>query len=261
MQMEANSPYGAISSTRAYPQAVLDAATGAQRLNEFMTSSFSTLLYSVHRLETWREMFRDLTLMKGTTNRNIFKDELTAVCVFAIRGRVAELNCLYLIRQTHDTIYRHPSVYAWMTDAEWFPSFQIFQRRLIEELVRQDGLSEDAARAVFQETFWYYFSHVLMTSWNKRQAAMTAPPQWRSRLRAFTKSLPGVRPGVRRLRAIRQRWCDAMSLPALLHPSSAYHDDFRAIYHAITIAPADQASEVAGGTVLPVEVAGWVDHR
>jgi len=258
-QTETDAAHGAIGTVRPYPQVVLNADAGAGRLRELLTASVGGLLYSVHRTQTWRAMFEGIGRLPGTTNTNIFKDELIAVCVSAIRNTVQELDCLYLIRHAHEAIYKHPTIYDWLTDPVWFTSFQVFRDRLVTELRTQDHLHEPDAQAAFKEVFWSYLARALMRGWQRSQRPAQAKPT--SRLKVLAKRVPGLRDGWRRVRAIRQRWQEELSLPALLHPSSAYHDDFLAIYRAITMPPADQIPEAAGGAAPPVELATWAGHR
>lgn len=242
-QTETGAAYGPIGMVRPYPQVVLNADSAAGRLRDVLTARVGGLLYSVHRTHTWRAMFAGIGRLSGTTNTNIFKDELIAVCLSAIRNTVQELDCLYLIRHTHEAIYKYPTIYDWVTDPMWFPSFQAFRDRLVTELMEQDRLHEPDAQAVFKDVFWSFLAHVLMNGWQRsRQPARVKPV---SRLQVLAKRVPGLQRGWQKVLAIRQRWQDELSLPALLHPSSPYHDDFMPIYEAVTHAPADALVAVA----------------
>lgn len=168
-QLETAGPHGAMGTVSAYPLATLEAETGAGRLKEFFTVGLSALLNAVHRTPTWREMFRGVSSMKGVSNRNLFKDELMATCVSVIRGKVKALDGLYLMRQAYDT-YHWPHVYDWITDPEWFPSYQVFQHRLIEELLREDRLSAEHARVVIRDVCWPYLAQVVTETWRNEHA-------------------------------------------------------------------------------------------
>jgi len=240
LQTEDSTPYGSIRSTKSYPQAILRSDTGAERLKEFFTVKPNALLYSVHRTGTWRDMFRGLSAMPGLQNQNIFKDELIPTAVSVIRGKVKELEGLYLIRHMHDGIAWHPHVYDWVTDPIWFPSFQVFRDRVVEELQRQDGISQEDAEVVFRQSFWLHLAREVTNAWRKQQIAPARSP---SKLRAFAKRLPGLRSGWRRMRSAIERYRTArhdregFSLTALLRPSSPFHADFMPIYELITLPP------------------------
>ena len=232
-QLETAGPYGAMGTVGRYPLATLEAETGAARLKEFFTVSLHALLNAVHRVESWRAMFRGVGSMKGVMNRNLFKDELMPTCVSVIRGKVKELDGLYLMRQAHDT-YHWPHVYDWLTDPDWFPSYEIFQRRLIEELMHRDRLSAEQARVAVRDAFWPYLAHVVTSARRRERAGRRPAP---SRLRTWAKRVPGLRRGWRAVRALLQRYWDADSLPALLRPSLADHADFMPFYLAVTTPP------------------------
>ena len=243
-QTEQNHPYGSIGTVRYCPQAVLTADSGAARLIELFTVSQYALLNSVHRTLTWQAMFRGLSAMPGIQNRNIFKDELIATCVSVIRGTVREIDGLYFVRHIHvEDSYRFPHAYDWLTDPDWFPSYQVFHARLTEELIRQDGISVEQARVVIRQSFWPYVAGAVMASW--RADSRASAPQAPSRLRDVAKRVPGIGPAWRTLRAMVQRSRDACSLPALLHASSPYHEDFLPVYAVITSTPRERFEDLS----------------
>lgn len=236
-QIEGGGAHGAIGNVGPYPQAVVRSETGAARLREFFTSSLYTLLFSVHRTEAWQAMFRGVSSLPGDRSQNIFKDELIPVSVSVIRGKVQELDGLYLARQAHEGIYRHPDIYDWITDPAWLPSYEVFRDRLGEELCRQDGLDAAEARRVVKDVCWAFLAHGMMSSW---QAASRQPVHAERRLhglRRVARQIPGLRPIWRRVRALIERRRTAWSLPALLLPGSPYHQDFLPIYAAVTRPP------------------------
>ena len=232
LQVEGGRLSGAIGSLFAYPQAVVQADTGAERLREFFTVSLAVVLFSVHRTATWREMFQGVTELQGVMSQNIFKDELIPTCISVVRGKITEIDGLYLVRQAHDAIYRQPHVYDWLTNPAWFPSYQIFHDRIVEELRRQDGLSLEQAQAALKAGFWPYLAYAVINTWRKgpARARRWAP----SRLRSVAQRIPGLRKGWRTMRGIVMRSRDPWSLPALVQPSSPYHEEFMPIYEAIT---------------------------
>jgi len=239
-QTEANQPHNAIGNVGYYPQAVVEAETGVGRLKEFFTTSMYTLLYSVHRTPAWQAMFRGIQLMSGTRNSNMFKDELIAVGVSVIRGKIRQLPALSLVHQVHEDSYHFPHAYDWLTDPAWFPSYQIFHARLAEELIRQDGVGTDEARAAIRGVFWPYLAAQIIGSWERDTAEQGRTD--RVSLRQVLRRLPVVRRAWRAVRAAVQRTRDPWSLPALLHPTSAHHADFLPIYQIVTSRPATHLS-------------------
>ncbi len=238
-QTEDNSPHGPIGNVKAYPQAILNEETGAGRLREFFGRSLYTLLYSVHRVETWRAMFTGVSEMPGMRNRNIFKDELIAVSVSAIRGKVAALPILSLVHQTHDTSYRFPHVFDWLTNPAWSASYQRFQSRLIEELGRQDDMAPGEAEAVVRDVFWPFIAGQVTRAWRDGLRS----PRKRSWLRQWAKRIPGARSGWGAMRAQADRLRDELSLPSLLSAPSPYYADFLPVYQMVTSPPQQQGAE------------------
>lgn len=226
-QTEGNGAQGAIGVVASYPQAVISASTGAQRLKEFFTASLYTLLYSVHRTETWQAMFQGLSSLEGVQNRNMFKDELIAVSVSVIRGKVKALPRLSLIHQVHEDSYRFPHVYDWIAHPSWYPSFQAFRQRLIDELIRQDGISAEDASRVVARVFWPYLARIIGDEWRKQRRGAPAAP---SRLRVAAARIPAARQAWRAVHQTFQRYHDPHSLAALLRPSSRYAADFLPVY-------------------------------
>lgn len=240
LQTEGGKPYGPVGNVGAYPQTILQAETGAARLKEFFTVRLAALLYSVHRTATWRAMFQGVSALPGVSNRNIFKDELIPTCVSVVRGKVAEVDSLYLIRQAHEAIYRHPHAYEWLTSPEWSSSCQLFQARLVDELMQQDHLDLAQARAALKEGFWPYLVRVVREAWSREG---TAPKRAPSPLRQAARRVPGLRQSWRAVREMAQGHRDPWSLPALIRPSSPYHADFMPVYQVITAPPKAPAAE------------------
>ena len=245
LMIGAAGPHGPVVAITPYQQAVLEAQTGSQRLQEYMNPSPLTVIFSVHRTAHCRAMFEVVTSLKGS-KRNLFKDELIPSGVAAIRGKVKELDGLYLVRHVHDEIVRQPSVYEWLTSPDWFPSFEVYREHLIEELKRQDGLSADEAAQVITQAFLPYLAEGLAVSWIKYRGAQSSRANGSATalFRQAARRIPGLRrlkQRVRAMRALRSR--DAWGLPALLNPGSPYHEDFLPVYRAITVAPAERVEE------------------
>ena len=231
--VEGSHSHGPIGRVVRYRQAVLEAETASQRLRDYLTPGPYTVLYAVHRSGDWRAMFQGVSALGGEINQNVFKDELIPSSVSAIRGRIKELDSLYLIRHAHDAIYRQPHPYDWITSADWFPSYIMFRERLVNELMHQDGLRMQEAYAVIKEAFWPYFYRAIVIGWEKDQASPQRQPRWQARLRSVLKQLPGAQQGWRWLRIKAEGRRDAFSLDALLRPTSPHYADFFPVYQMI----------------------------
>ena len=211
-----------------YKQPVIEGGSASQRLVDHL-GNYSTSPFSVHRVEAWRVMGRDISLVPDRA----FGGELLRNCLSVIQGKVKELDCLYLVRQAHDRRYVLPDVYDWVTSPHWLPSYQVFRDRVAEELARQDGISMEAARDVVKHAFWSYLSRALTKKWKERYArsSQSLLPQ--------ARSIPAFRRTWREVRSFLPGERNRFSLPALLRPTSPYHEEFMPIYRAITTPPSD----------------------
>jgi len=235
-QVEGAGSFGAIGSARRYPHATLEGETATQRLQDHF-ANLRSLHTALRRTPHFLELVGGYGQMAGARQGFIF-DDLIPHGVAAIQGKVKTLDCLYLVRNAHAGMYRQMNLYEWVTDPDWWPSYQVFRDRVVDGLMRQDGLTHEEASRVVTEAFWPYLAQGLTRSWQRYRTRPEAAPQAAIRFRALAAQMPGVRQAWRRLRAAVQRWRDELSLPALLHPSSPYHDDFMQIYHAVQTPPA-----------------------
>lgn len=223
--------YGQVASLVRYQQPVLEAESASQRLLDHL-SNYTVTLFSVHRVESWREMFRDTSLMKDWT----FACELLPCCMSVIQGKVKELDCLYLVRQGHDqrkiTI---PAGGRWTKSPEFPPSYRVFRTRLAIELARRDGISEDKAQALVEQAFSSFLDKILVEPWTSRYGI--------PRLLQIGRYVPGAkyvwRASRRMLRSLKLMGRDEIPPANLLSPSSPYHADFMPVYRAMTVVPGE----------------------
>lgn len=231
-------PYGDIHSTGHYPQATIEAATGAERVQAFFTVSLAALMHSVHRTKDWQAMYRGVGALPSVGNDNIFKDELIPGAVSVIRGKSVELDCLYFVRFLHDTMYSQIMLYDWLTGPSWHSGFQLLRDRMREELTQRDGISGEAAVEAMKKAFWPYLARQLNNQWQKYSYQPTTLELGRGLIRDLARRLPGLRQAWRRARYTRQKLGqNELSLPALLDPASPYHADFMPVYAATTTPP------------------------
>jgi len=217
--LDSKGPYGRVVRCEHYQQPVIEAESASQRLNDHFRNYHPTL-HSVHRIESWKAMYRDVHLIKDTA----FGAELLPDCKSVILGKSKELNCLYVMRQVHVQQYVLPDCYDWITSPEWYPSYMVFRDGLAEDLTLQDNISIEEAHTVVKQAFLSYLDQFLS------QGA----GDWRvSRLRQAARRIRQL------LRSLKPKEHSEMSLSALLSSSSPYHADFMSIYKAITTPPTE----------------------
>lgn len=203
--------------------------TGAQRLLNFLGPNYFTTLFSVHRTPQMRAIYQQRRA--APVLRDKVLTEVLAGCLSVIHGKVKRLDLLYVVRQHHNQRYLPSDFYDWLTGPEWFLAYDAFRDCLADELVKQDGLQIEDAREVVKRAFWPWLANRLMSRW-RRYAGLDG--QRVGRLREAARQVPGLKKAWRALRLLLPGAEGAISLLALLRPTSPYHGDFMPVYQAVT---------------------------
>lgn len=221
--------HGEVAWVRHYRQTVIEGESASQRLRDHL-SNYSVALFSVHRIESWREMYKDVSLL---TKR--LAGELLPCCLSVIQGKVKELDCLYLMRQSHHQRYSGISIKDWAGSTTWLPSYQVFRDCLAKELARYDDIGIHEAQEVVDQAFSLYLASLHVEPWLRRSAI--------PRLLQLARYIPGARQVWRASRSVLRSMNvigrDEIPLTSLLDSSSPYHADFMPIYRAMTDVPAE----------------------
>ncbi len=227
--LKSDGAHGEVAWVLHYKQTAVEGETAAERLCSHL-SNYSVALFSVHRIESWREMYKDVFLL---TKR--LSGELLPCCLSVIQGKMKEMDCLYVMRQSHNKRYSGISIKKWTGDKTWLSSYQIFRDCLAKELTVYDGISIDEAREVVDQAFSSYLASLPAESWLRQYAI--------PRLLQFARYVPGARQVWRTsrlvLRSMNLIGRDEIPLTSLLDSSSPYHADFMSIYRAMTDVPAE----------------------
>jgi hypothetical protein len=250
--LDSNGPHGQVAGTSYYNQPLIEADSASQRLADYL-SNYTVSLFSVHRIETWRTMYRAASLLSDKS----FGGELLPCCLSLVQGKVKELDCLYLVRQVYNPRYRpmdgrygnagensvpvnvaattYPNWFGWMTSPDWLPSYEVFRDCLVEEMARRDEISLGEARELVERQVWSYLAKRLSMAWTERY--IQRAPGFRAWPVLAARHVPFLRWGWRKVRPFLPGKDKRISLPALLHPSSPYHADFMQVYRAVTAPP------------------------
>lgn len=176
---------GKIKALSGYPQPQVTDLKASHRLLKYL-DQYAVGLFSVHRKEVWQNMWKGTSGIEDTA----FSAEILPCCLSVVSGRNAELNCPYLLRQGHDRRFLLPDPFDWISDPKWPCGFQIFSKRLEDEIAKKDGVTLAAAREVVKEAFWGYLNSGLIKKYNDRyqKKARKRPPvgRWLSRPRTFS---------------------------------------------------------------------------
>lgn len=221
-ELDADGVYGRPKSASYYRQAEFDMNRASERLEAHLNRG-SVTLFSVHRVEAMRLMYRDI---ENVADQSL-ATEVLPCCISVVLGKIKQLDCLYLIRQAHDQRYRHFDIFDRLVSPSWSPSYQVMCNAVAEQLARIDGISHDDARNTFKKAFW----RSLILTLGKHH-----PSSGRSRraFHAFLRAIPGARILRKVYRAMNRGVTYDMSLDRLLSASSKYHDDFLVIHKILT---------------------------
>lgn len=162
-----------------------------------------------------------------------FAIELFPCGLLVAQGKFKQLDQLFVARQIHAARHALPDLFEWVAGPQWHADYAVFRDRIAEELVRQDGLTMAAARAVVKQAVWQYLAAGL--SWRlaaSRAPARRPPPGWWHHpalrgLRALWHAAQARLPGPRH----------QMTPWALRRPGSRYAEAFRPIARAIASPP------------------------
>ena len=216
-----------------YSQRAYEDGTASARLVSFL-SSYSVVVYSVHRTEALR---KNMGLCSQHELGHAW-GEFAPGGLSAIQGKIGKLNQLYMVKEIHSgmdswqTAGRRVDRFDWVTGNDFASKYYTFRECLAEELARQDGIALDEARLVVKQAFWSYLAQVLTKKLHGEY------PQRNSDLSSHSRQMarrsPVIRKAWHKVRSFLPGEYNAMSLPALLRPTSRYHSDFMPIYRAIT---------------------------
>lgn len=223
-------PYGQFKGIWNYALPIRLEESGSQRLLNHL-KRYSVSLFSVQRTEVWKKIWQRVGLL---TDRGF--TEILPACLSVITGKIAQLDCFYLVRQGHDSRCVLPDPYDRINSPNWFPSYQIFNNCLTEELVRQDGITPEEAHGIVKQAFWAYLSQGMVTKYQFHYERK----DYTNTIKRLLKQIPLVNDFVsatrRKLKERRDRLfpSNRLTLAALMSRTSVYHKDFMPVYRAIT---------------------------
>jgi len=226
-------PLGTIVGFQPYPQAVVDAETGSERLKQFLNSPKAEA-FSVHRTEIWKNMFSNFDRYSWVQYQQISIDELICSGVSAISGKIKEIDCLYLIRQSHGSQFKRLDPYELITHSQWSIAVVDMQKRFIEELIVKDNIGEEEAKAAVKKAFWPYLTMFIQPKMIKKRKTIINFRESIKKIPLMGSLWPSLRRFKRFLDYIFSKIVGSndISLYEISKPSSVYYKDFRNIISA-----------------------------
>lgn len=239
ISLKSSGAYGQVAWARPYELPVIEAESAAQRILAHL-NNYAVTLFSVHRIGSWREMYRDISLLADKT----FASELLPCCLSVIKGKVKELDCLYLVRQDHAQRYLLPGKRDWIRNPNWPSLYQVFCSLLAKELAKQDRVSADKAQEIVEQAFGSYMTKLLGEQWQNHCGQGSAGTH--NRLRQVARLIPGALRVWRALHSLRNTGARVeIPLAVLLNPSSSYYAEIMPIYRALTAASVEFPEETS----------------
>lgn len=238
ISLKSRGAYGQIAGARPYPQPVTEAESATQRIQEHL-GSYEVTLFSVHRSESWRRMYRNISSLSDRT----FAGELLPCCLSVIQGKVKALDCLYLVRQDHPQRYLLPGKDRWVKNPGWPTQYRIFCDLLAAELADKDAISLDRAEEVIERAFDSYMVNLLGEKW--RTYCGKGDSSVLERLRRVARFIPGARLVWNALHFSKPEQHVEIQVPELMDPSSAYQAAFAPVYAAVTGGKAGVSGQMA----------------
>jgi glycosyltransferase domain-containing protein len=218
LTLKSDGPYGEIDKIGKYNQPVLLEATASERLIKHL-SRYSVTLFSVHRTDIWRQMYKDVHLIKDES----FRGELLPACLSVVYGKIQEIDSLYVVRQVHNRRHCYHELVKRSESCDWKTSRMIFTKSVAGELAKVDNIDPGMAEKTVNDAFSVYLSDVTC-----QKAAI------KNRLKAVVKNIPLIGKTILTIRdKIRPAGKD-YSLPALLDPKHRFYKDFIPVYNSIT---------------------------
>lgn len=145
-------PYGTIKGSMVYwDKKFVELETAKERV-EYFSHNYWVPQFSVHR----RSEFVDDSMVYRDLEDESF-GEILHCFTFICNGKSKFLDCLYLIRQGHDSRYILPGFLDWMTSDKWHSSYKKVIESIGHCISKTDGLKEEEglniAKKIFDEGY------------------------------------------------------------------------------------------------------------
>lgn len=238
IRLKSSGAFGELASAHYVIQCRLESDKALERWIQYMRHGISNQ-YSVHRIETWRRMYRDVALIPI----HYFGPELLPCSISSILGKTKELDCLSIVFQENDKRifdFNKQSMYLLITHPNWSQSVKILRDCIVEALIQQNGTDVKKARKIFDKELWRHLSLELQGQYRSKYGELTS---W-DVIKETLKRIPGLVALVRRLKqqkigeyGLSHKYRNQLSLNSLLNPSSPFYDDFIVVYRNILNPP------------------------
>ncbi len=220
LELDSKGARGNITSIRKYNQPILEQSTSEARLINLL-ANYSVSIFSVHRTESLNMMYSYVS--DDFTDRSL-SGELLQCCLSAIAGKAKELDCLYLIRQSHTQSSLNQ--FDWLAKPDWATSYSLFSDALCEQLQYHDQISQKKALNIVTRSFRTYLLTSLNQDFNDHNRS--------KKIRLLIKSHPVLHNMIKKVLSIFPGRWNNITPNKLLRQSCKYRSNFKPVYDVLT---------------------------
>lgn len=150
-RLENNGVYGQLKRLADYPRKQIEHQFARDRLCFFMANYFVPL-FSVHRTPEMKFCWSQTAKLKEWS----FSTEILPCAISLILGKSKIIDCLSFIRQIHDSNYKLPDIYDWITGITWREDVKTLSDILTEAIMEKDKIDTTKAKISVKKSVWLY---------------------------------------------------------------------------------------------------------
>ena len=139
--------------------------TPKERLENFLKNYWS--IWSVYRTEEYKHT---LLLLKEIPVESF--REMTMGCIPIIKGKTKLLDCLYVVRQDHDTRFESPELSQAFYHEGWYESYKKMESIISTLLSNEENMALEEAVEHFKEGFSYYYNSELKSELTEKKVSI-----------------------------------------------------------------------------------------
>jgi glycosyltransferase domain-containing protein len=231
-------PYGSLKHSNNYWHTKsIEFSSASDRIKYFSTN-YWVPQFSVHRKE---EFLEDSIIYKDVEDESF--GELLHCYTFICKGKSKFLDCLYLVRQVHDSRYVLSGMLDWITDEKWYVSYLKFIESLSIEISKHDCISREQGRSIVKEAFNQYLGNTIFSKLKHNSAIGSSyySQTLFGKVKVFMRNFAGHHPGLKK----KMKWIylslfksnQIFDFDVLLKKDSPYYKDCKSVYNNFSRIP------------------------
>jgi glycosyltransferase domain-containing protein len=231
-------PYGSLKNSNAYWRSQSIEFSSASERIKYFADNYWVPQFSVHRKIDFLE---DSAIYRDIEDESF--GELLHCFTFICKGKSKFLDCLYLIRQVHESRYLSPGILDWITGAKWYVSYLKFIDSLSLEISKHDCISAELGHSIINEAFKQYLGKVIYrklrhtpnigNSYNFQMILNKA----KGIIVNFLMYHPGLKKKMKRIHASLFKRDQIFDFDSLLKKDSPYYKDCKPVFDNFSNGP------------------------